>query len=159
MAVRGEQEFPKRGTLPGTRPSYNRERMKIPAVALLLIATAAVLLFACKGAEEETPALTSGIEGQVLLGPMCPVVQQGTPCPDKPYQATIVVWNADQTKEVVTIETKSDGRFRIPLTPGEYYVDPQPPDSGGPPTPIPQTVTVAADRFAQITVQYDSGIR
>ena len=135
--------------------------MKIPALALLLIAaTAAVLLFACKSPEEETATpLTSGIEGQVLIGPMCPVVQAGTPCPDKPYQATIVIWNADRTKEIVTIRTKSDGRFRVPLAPGDYYIDPQPPDSGGPPTPIPQTVTVPADRFVQITVQYDSGIR
>ena len=128
--------------------------------ALALIAAAAALFFACKGGEEEeTPPLTSGIEGQVLIGPMCPVVQQGTPCPDKPYQATIVIWNADRTKEIVTIRTKSDGRFRVPLAPGDYYIDPQPPDSGGPPTPIPQTVTVPPDRFVQITVQYDSGIR
>src|SRR3989304_4616550 len=112
--------------------------MKIPAVALALIAAAAALLFACKS-EEETPPLTSGIEGQVLIGPMCPVVQEGTPCPDQPYQATIVIWNADRTKEIVTIRTKPDGRFRVPLAPGDYYIDPQPPDSGGPPTPTPHT--------------------
>ena len=132
--------------------------MKKPIVALLLVAATAAFLFACKSEEEKPPA-TSGIEGQVLIGPMCPVVQEGTPCPDEPYQATIVIWNADRTKEVVTIETKSDGRFRVPLTPGEYYIDPQPPESGGPPTPIPQTVTVPPDSFLQVTVQYDSGIR
>ena len=64
--------------------------MKSPAVALLLIAALAALFLACKS-EEEAPPLTSGIEGQVLIGPMCPVVQAGTPCPDKPYQATIVL--------------------------------------------------------------------
>jgi len=134
--------------------------MKKPIVALLLVAAAAALLFACKGAEEETPALTSGIEGQVLIGPMCPVVQQDTPCPDVPYAADVEVWNADRTELVATFETnKQDGLFRVPLPPGDYYIDPQPPDSGGPPTPIPQTVTVPADRFVQITVQYDSGIR
>jgi len=127
-------------------------------VALLLLAAAAVLLFACKGEEEKPPA-TSGIEGQVLIGPMCPVVQEGTPCPDQPYQATIVIWSAERTKKIVTIETKADGRFRVPLPPGDYYIDPQPADSGGPPTPIPQSVTVAADRFLPVTVQYDSGIR
>src|SRR3990170_7676044 len=126
--------------------------------ALALIAAAAALLLACKS-EDEAPPLTSGIEGQVLIGPMCPVVREGTPCPDQPYQATIVVWNADRTQKVRTFETGSDGRFRVPLAPGEYYIDPQPPDSGGPPTPIPQTVTVPAGRFLQITVEYDSGIR
>ena len=132
--------------------------MKSPAVALLLIAATAALFLACKS-PEEAPPLTSGIEGQVLLGPMCPVVQEGTPCPDKPYQATIVVWNADRTKKVRTFTTAATGRFRVPLPPGDYYIDPQPPDSGGPPTPIPQTVTVPTDRFVQITVEYDSGIR
>ena len=133
--------------------------MKTQAIAaLVLIAAATAVLFACKSAEE-TPPLTSGIEGQALLGPMCPVVQEGTPCPDKPYQATIVVWNADRTTKVRTFTTAATGLFRVPLAPGEYYIDPQPPDSGGPPTPIPQTVTVPAGRFAQVTVQYDSGIR
>ena len=132
--------------------------MKPITFFLVAAAAAAVLLFACKSEEEKPPA-TSGIEGQVLIGPMCPVVQEGTPCPDEPYQATIVIWNAGQTKEIVTIETKADGRFRVPLPPGEYYIDPQPPDSGGPPTPIPQTVTVPPDSFLQVTVQYDSGIR
>jgi len=125
---------------------------------LALAFIAAAILFACKSAEEATP-LTSGIEGQVLLGPMCPVVQQGTPCPDQPYQATIAVWNADRTQKVRTFETGSDGRFRVPLAPGEYYIDPQPPDTSGPPTPIPRTVTVPAGRFLQITIAYDSGIR
>ena len=159
MAVRGEQEFPQARNLSRHAAVIEYERMKIPTVALLLVAAAAALLFACKGAEDETPPLTSGIEGQVLIGPMCPVVQQGTPCPDQPYQATIAIWNAERTKKVRTFETDSAGRFRVPLAPGEYYIDPQPPDTGGPPTPIPQTVTVAADRFVEITVQYDSGIR
>ena len=152
--------IPEAGNLSPRAAVIEYERiMKIPAVALLLIAALAVLLFACKSEEEEPTPLTSGIEGQVLVGPMCPVVQEGTPCPDQPYQATIVIRNADRTQKLRTFTTDSEGRFRVPLAPGEYYLDPQPPDSGGPPTPIPQTVTVPADRFVQITVEYDSGIR
>lgn len=108
---------------------------------------------------EEVP-VTSGIEGQVLLGPMCPVVQVGTPCPDQPFQATIVFWNAERTKRIRTFTTDEQGRFRVPLAPGDYYVDPQPAEPDHPfPAPIPQTVTVPPDHFAQITVQYDTGIR
>ncbi|HET8671634.1 MAG TPA: hypothetical protein VFM05_13735, partial [Candidatus Saccharimonadales bacterium] len=33
----------------------------------------------------------SGIEGQVMIGPMCPVVQPGQECPDQTYQATLTV--------------------------------------------------------------------
>jgi len=108
---------------------------------------------------EEVP-VTSGIEGQVLLGPMCPVVQVGTPCSDQPFQATIVFWNAERTKRIRTFTSDEQGRFRVPLAPGDYYVDPQPAEPDHPfPAPIPQTVTVPPDHFAQITVQYDTGIR
>ena len=95
----------------------------------------------------------------MLIGPMCPVVQEGTPCPDQPYQATIDVWNGGRTEKVRTFTTDEDGRFRVPLPPGEYYIDPLPPDSGGPPTPVPQTVTVPQGSFVEVAIAYDSGIR
>jgi hypothetical protein len=132
--------------------------VKTLTLALLLIAAATLIaVAACDDGEE--PPLTSGIAGQVLIGPMCPVVQAGTPCPDEPYQATIDIWNAGRSEKLQTFTTDEDGRFRVALAPGEYYIDPQPPASGGPPTPSPQTVTVPADSFLSITVQYDSGIR
>ena len=130
--------------------------MKTFTIFLLL---AAVALFLACSQGSAPAALTSGIEGQVLIGPMCPVLREGTPCPDQPYQATIAVWNAERTEKVRTFTTDEDGRFRLPLTPGEYYIDPQPPNPGAPPTPITQTVTVPPDRFVQITIGYDSGIR
>lgn len=127
-------------------------------LTLFLPITAALLvLSACK--TEQAAPLTSGIEGQVLLGPVCPVVQEGTPCPDQPYQATIAVWNAERSEKLRTFDTDEDGRFRVALAPGEYYIEPQLPNAGAPPTPTPQTVTVPPDRFVQITIEYDSGIR
>ncbi len=131
--------------------------MKTIAISLLVAAAAVTLLLACR--QEDAPPPTSGIEGQVLIGPVCPVVREDTPCPDQPYQATIAVWNADRTEKVRTFTTDEDGRFRLPLAPGEYYIDPEPPQPGAPPTGIPQTVTVPPDRFVQITIDYDSGIR
>ncbi len=74
-------------------------------------------------------------------------------------RATIDVWNAGRTEKVRTFTTDEEGGFRVPLPPGEYLIEPQAPQPGAPPTPMTQTVSVPADTFVQITVQYGSGIR
>src|SRR5712691_8625376 len=67
-----------------------------------------------------TPSLiTSGIEGQILLGPTCPVERQGMPC-ERPYKATVVVWNAARTQKVLTFSADDEGRFQVSLAPGDY---------------------------------------
>lgn len=111
----------------------------------------------------ETPVVTSGpsgIEGTVLLGPMCPVVQVESPCPDQPVQATVVVWDAGRSRRITAFTADEDGRFRIELAPGDYYLDPQPLQSDRPlPAGGPQTVTVLPGAFTAVTIQYDTGIR
>lgn len=99
----------------------------------------------------------SGIEGQVLIGPACPgPVSLATPCPDKPYQAAIVV--RDQSgKEVQQFETDTNGHFRVILQPGEYTLVPQAP--GALPHAGEQVVTVTSGQFTPVTITYDSGIR
>ncbi|HEU4758849.1 MAG TPA: hypothetical protein VFT91_02590 [Dehalococcoidia bacterium] len=126
---------------------------------LLALAGALALLVAACAGRAEAP-LTSGIQGQVLLGPQCPVVREGTPCPDQPLQATVVAWNAGRTRKVRTFTTDDRGRFRVPLRPGDYYLDPQPTAPDRPfPAPRPETVTVPPGRFVDVTIEYDTGIR
>ena len=129
------------------------------ALATLLLALAAVALLAACEDDEVPPVTDSGIEGQVLIGPQCPVVVEGTPCPDEPLQATIDVWDAARSTRLTTFTTADDGRFRVALAPGDYYLDPQSPSAGAPPTPEPQEVTVPPGRFLEVTISYDSGIR
>jgi hypothetical protein len=106
----------------------------------------------------QIPANT-GIEGKVLIGPMCPVVQQGKECPDKPYQATLTVLDSNGIHKVARFQSDVEGQFRLPLAPGTYLLRPETPKNMPVPTAPEQNFTVTEGRFTQISVSYDSGIR
>ena len=113
-----------------------------------------VILSACSST---TPApADSGIEVQVFIGPMCPVMKVGQECLDQPYQAVLAV-NSPKGERIVQVRTDEDGRFRIPLPPGEYILHPESPEIM--PFASGQTVIVEAGKFTQVVVNYDSGIR
>lgn len=90
------------------------------ALAVLLL----IFMPACAGITL-TPT-DSGLEGQVFIGPMCPVVQVGQECPDQPYQATLTVLTT-YGKEVVRFRTDPEGRFQVPLASGDYILRPDSP--------------------------------
>jgi hypothetical protein len=113
-----------------------------------------ILLLATCSAQPAT--INSGVEGQVFIGPLCPVVQQGQECPDQPYQATLVVSNSNG-REIVKVQTDEQGRFKIPLEPGTYILHPESPNVM--PFAAEQTFRVETDKFTQLTIHYDSGIR
>jgi len=123
--------------------------MKLQFVTGVLI----LLLATCSA---EPASTTSGVEGQVFIGPVCPVVQEGQECPDQSYQATLVVNNSNG-REIVKIQTDAQGRFKIPLEPGEYILHPESPNVM--PYASEQAFVVEAGKFTQVTVNYDSGIR
>ena len=98
----------------------------------------------------------SGIEGQVLLGPMCPVSQQGQGCPDQPYQATLTVTSLNGV-QITQFQSDEQGRFQVSLVPGEYNLHPESPN--GLPFAGDQSFIVETGQYTQITVHYDTGIR
>lgn len=118
----------------------------ITGVLILLLATCSA----------EPASTTSGVEGQVFIGPVCPVVQEGQECADRPYQATLVVNNSNG-REIVKVQTDEQGRFKIPLEPGEYILHPESPNVM--PYAAEQVFVVEAGRFTQVNITYDSGIR
>jgi len=97
----------------------------------------------------------SGVEGQVLIGPMCPGVQ-GDECPDGPYPATLTVVNRSGV-QIAQVRADDEGHFRIPLVPGEYILHPESPD--GVASAGDQAFVVETGRYTQLTITYDSGIR
>jgi hypothetical protein len=116
-------------------------------VLILVLATCSIYNPTPKG---------NGIEGQVLIGPMCPVVQQGQECPDQPYRATLTV-NTPNGVQIAQIKTDEQGRFKLTLVPGEYILHPESPN--GIPSAADQPVVVSSGQYTQLTIHYDSGIR
>jgi len=119
-------------------------------VALLLIATA------CGSDALLGPDADQGIDGLVLLGPICPVQTLEDPCPDEPYSARIQVLT-ERGAQVTTVRSGGDGRFRVGLRPGRYTLRPQPGDPF--PTAADEDVEVAEGVFTEVTIHFDTGIR
>ena len=127
---------------------------RIPALLLLI-----ALLGACAGAADPADRGDSGITGVVLLGPQCPVVQEGTPCPDLPTEAQVQVTTADGSDVVALARTDARGRFRIAVDPGTYLAQPIPIDREGIVFGKPVNVTVAAGQYVEVNLSLDTGIR
>jgi len=100
---------------------------------------------------------TGGIQGKVLLGPMCPVQQVNSPCPDKSIEAVITV-DSSTGDRVATERSDPDGTYRISLLPGSYTVTARRP-SGEFGAGKPVTVRVPNGTFVHLNLLVDSGIR
>jgi hypothetical protein len=119
--------------------------------ALVLVAVAVA---SCGGAGAGDGM--SGIRGQVLAGPQCPVETQGSPCPPVPYEGTVVATDVESGADH-TVDTDAQGRLELPLEPGTYAGSIL--SQSTPPSAQPQTVTVESGSFREIVVSVDTGIR
>lgn len=126
------------------------------SIRLLSLAVALLALGSCAGDRLLGPDAAQGIDGLVLLGPLCPVATVDDPCPDEPYAATIAIED-EGGGAVTTVHSGVDGRFRVGLEPGRYRLVPE---SGDPlPRADAQAVTVPEEAWVEVTVSYDTGIR
>ena len=106
--------------------------------------------------QERIPPLRSGITGNVVAGPQCPVQVVGSPCPDRPVAAYVTA--SDGSGRGSNIRTDAEGRFTLPLPSGTYTVTARE-ITDNPRLAKPQTVVVRADTYTTITIVIDTGIR
>jgi hypothetical protein len=97
----------------------------------------------------------SGIEGQVSIHPMRPHATIGRKN-IAPFQATVEVLN-QLGQSVATFQSDADGHFRIALPPGRYTV--RPIASASYPRASQQEVVVESNKYTDMRIVYDSGIR
>jgi hypothetical protein len=116
----------------------------------------ALAVASCAGAGAGDGDGTSGVRGQALSGPQCPVEVQGSPCPDLPYEGTVIATDT-QSGDEFTVETDAQGHFELSLEPGMYEISIA--SESSPPFAKPQTVTVEPGSFTEIVVSVDTGIR
>jgi hypothetical protein len=133
------------------------------AVTRLLFLALLVVAVGCSEIGIPIPTATqpSGIRGVVLLGPTCPIgedpgADDPVPCLT-PYAAALVVTDSESAV-VARITSGADGRFQVDLPPGEYVVTPA---TGSDTYPIaqPVSVVVGPGDFAEVEINYDTGIR
>lgn len=129
----------------------------MPKTIFIVLGVLLLTLNAC-GQNATLPSLSSGIEGTVTEGPMCPgpVPINNNACPNQPFQATITILNANDNR-VAQIQSDADGFFKLPLYPGTYILHPEP---GNPlPRAADQTVVVIDGQYTQVAIIYDTGMR
>lgn len=90
--------------------------------------------------------------------PLCPVLREDAPCPDRSFVATLVLRDATGS-EVERVSSDLDGSYHIAVAPGAYVLDPQLLDGRQLPHAGPIEVTVATGAWTTLDVAYDSGIR
>lgn len=100
----------------------------------------------------------SGIIGQVLLGPTCPVMRAGMEeqCKDKPFKTTLAVLESGTGREITRFDSDEDGVFEVIVPPGDYIIaslkDKILPRCSEP-------VRVKTGQFTDVVVHCDTGIR
>lgn len=100
----------------------------------------------------------SGIQGKVLVGPVCPVVQVGKDCADRPYQTALVVVN-DRGTVIERINSDETGSFAVKLIPGTYTLKSAQQSNAPPFLKDQPAVTVSPNRMEFVTLHFDSGLR
>jgi hypothetical protein len=107
------------------------------------------------GQQSMAGSQTSGIEGQVSIHPVRPVERKGV-ANQRPYEARIAVLDA-AGHEIASVQSDSEGKFRIPLPPGTYVLRPE--RAGLYPRASEQRVEVSPNRMTRVAIVYDSGKR
>ncbi|MGH7679462.1 MAG: hypothetical protein ACRENU_13410, partial [Gemmatimonadaceae bacterium] len=101
-------------------------------------------------------AVSTGLTGTVLRGPVTPVCQVGVPC-DAPFAASFEVRRNGQ--RVATFSSDAQGHFQVRLAPGQYLIVPAANAPLMNPSAQSKTADVGSEGLTAIELLFDTGIR
>lgn len=96
----------------------------------------------------------SGIEGRVILWPLCPAQPQGSACPTQPVTAIVEVFPRSGER-IASAVAGDDGWFQVAVSPGDYVIKAR--AEGVMCAPV--DVTVTSNQYVQVTINCDTGVR
>ena len=104
----------------------------------------------------------SGIlEGNVTIGPICPVEQPGNPCPVpcEMYQARkVLIYDSSGTKLIAEAAIDCNGHYWVELKSGGYTVDINR-DGFGHVSGVPEKIELKSGQTVELNIDIDTGIR
>lgn len=103
----------------------------------------------------------TGISGNVLLGPMCPVMQipPDPQCNDRSYETRLAVTTSDGAHVIKEFNSDAHGNFTVNLAPGAYTIRTAAAANILPYCASNDTIYVSTGTFTSTTVYCDTGIR
>ena len=103
----------------------------------------------------------SGIQGVVLLGPICPVerIPPDPACAPRAYETTLMVTSLDGAYVIKEFRSDREGKFRFAMSPGDYAIRSAVAGNVLPYCSSNDTIHVKAGAYTETTVACDTGIR
>lgn len=106
-------------------------------------------------------ATTGVIEGMVMRGPNCPVLQNppDPQCADTPYAADLSLFEVGKSVPVQSFTSKADGTFSITAMPGTFMIAQSAQNAPFPRCSTDGSFTVVSNKTTKVAVSCDTGIR
>jgi hypothetical protein len=130
-------------------------------LTLLVVVILVGIINGCVGTQPDNRSKIGILEGQVSIGPLCPVEPCDIPEDQKAEayaERTIVIYDEKQQNIIAEIKPDSNGSFKIELQEGKYTVDLKPLGIDRSPD-VPATITITAGGTVPIKIDIDTGMR
>ncbi len=109
----------------------------------------------------ENNVLQGTLEGQVNIGPICPVERVDNPCKPTPemYAARkILVFSKDRSQLIQEVSLDSAGFYQTNLPPGDYLIDIKRAGLDFS-SQVPKLITIESQQTVTLNISLDTGIR